>query len=724
MEHLQSGVDAQRDHLCSPVPRVDASLLTPLEFLRDFVGPSKPCVLINAIASWPSLRWTVAHLRAVAGSAMCTLVTTPTGRADAVEGGALFALPAEETLPLSVALDRLEGASPSCGVPYLSAQNDSLRREFPQLTGDVGAVRCASEALGVPPDAVNLWVAPAPAPGRPSPVSSTHCDHYENLMCVLRGEKTFTLLPPMDAAFLYKREFPVARWAHDDGACGGDRTRGCWALRPSDATSVPWIEADPDAPDAVRFPLSVHASPLRLTLRRGEVLYLPALWLHQVGVGAGAGEPTIAVNQWFDMRHGGVYAAQQMLLGLAPLLQERAAAAAAAAGGTFCGPLWRAFSTRWRGGAPLSPRERTSAEEDVAALRAAFGCPLNLPLTLCGLEECVAVDGGDLVHVYLPLLWWLREGAAAAPEGRRYLLGVSGPAGSGKTTLAAALVALGAALPGFPPTSTLSMDAYHQTNAWLGARGLKPRKGCIETINGGAMAADLALLALRGGALAAAAAAAGADAPQPPPPPGGGGPPLEARPHWCELLPCGALALPRYDRAGTHDPALGAERVGAGVRAVVVEGLFLGRGDGTHDGGRDPVGGAPGAWAAVRAALTDLVALAPPLALCRARVLARRMRAAPAEPAAAAAHLAAAEAHYARADLPTFLELRRDAARATLVMRVALPGPLLRVAGGGAGDDAALALPGALALNALGEAAAAGGGAFGGLEVEAANSLK
>ena len=457
--HLQSGVTAQRDHLCAAVPRVDAAFLTPLDFLRSFVGPSKPVVLLNAISAWPALRlWTTAHLRAVAGGTCCTLAVTPTGRADAVEGGT-FALPAEEALPLSAALDKLEGAAPCCGVPYLSAQNDSLRREFPLLAGDVGAVRAASEALGGAPDAVNLWVGPSPASGHQSPVSSTHSDHYENLMCVLRGEKTFTLLPPMDAAFLYKRDFPVARWSHDAAACSGGG--GCWALRPTAdaAERVPWLEADPDALDASRFPLATHASPLRLTLRRGEVLYLPALWLHQVGVGRGAVEPTIAVNAWYDMQHGGMYAAQQMLLGLAPLLREHALGAAVVAAEPFGGPLWRSFCARWRRGVPLSAGDFASARRDLEALRAALGRPASLALTMCGLAERVGVDDTDLARVYLPLLWWLREGAAALPDGRRYLLGVSGPAGSGKTTLAAALAALGGLLPGFPPTATISMDA-------------------------------------------------------------------------------------------------------------------------------------------------------------------------------------------------------------------------------------------------------------------------
>ena len=42
-------------------------------------------------------------------------------------------------------------------------------------------------------------------------------DHYENMYCVLAGEKRFTLLPPSDVSFLYERVFPVGRFTVSDG---------------------------------------------------------------------------------------------------------------------------------------------------------------------------------------------------------------------------------------------------------------------------------------------------------------------------------------------------------------------------------------------------------------------------------------------------------------------------------------------------------------------------
>ena len=32
--------------------------------------------------------------------------------------------------------------------------------------------------------------------------SSVHKDNYENIYCVVRGEKVFTLIPPTDQAFI------------------------------------------------------------------------------------------------------------------------------------------------------------------------------------------------------------------------------------------------------------------------------------------------------------------------------------------------------------------------------------------------------------------------------------------------------------------------------------------------------------------------------------------
>ncbi|MCP3424528.1 nucleoside/nucleotide kinase family protein [Rothia sp. AR01] len=76
-----------------------------------------------------------------------------------------------------------------------------------------------------------------------------------------------------------------------------------------------------------------------------------------------------------------------------------------------------------------------------------------------------------------------REVRAAARPGVRYLLGVAGSPGSGKTTLATVLVGRLNQLA--PRTAAyLPMDGFHLANATLDRLGLRDRKGALETFDG------------------------------------------------------------------------------------------------------------------------------------------------------------------------------------------------------------------------------------------------
>ncbi len=64
---------------------------------------------------------------------------------------------------------------------------------------------------------------------------------------------------------------------------------------------------------------------------------------------------------------------------------------------------------------------------------------------------------------------------------RRALLGIVGPPGSGKSTIAERIVAdIGA-----PDAVAVPMDGYHLSNRVLDELGLRGRKGAIETFDGG-----------------------------------------------------------------------------------------------------------------------------------------------------------------------------------------------------------------------------------------------
>jgi len=91
-------------------------------------------------------------------------------------------------------------------------------------------------------------------------------------------------------------------------------------------------------------------------------------------------------------------------------------------------------------------------------------------------------------HPAVPEAWIVRARALAARGGRR-LLGLTGPPGAGKSTLAAALAAALGPLAGVVP-----MDGFHLANAELVRLGRRGRKGAPDTFDAAGYVALLARL--------------------------------------------------------------------------------------------------------------------------------------------------------------------------------------------------------------------------------------
>lgn len=215
---------------------------TPLQFLRDFVFPNKPCIIPNAINHWPALSsWTHdSYLTQALSSASVSLHLTPNGRADAIfpfsspHGSApvsassssaetaasstaptlCFASAHVERLPFPAALRLISSGSADYSsnqkfVAYAQQQNDCFRLEYSALDADCDPqIDWATEALGCVPEAVNLWI------GNQHSETSFHKDHYENIYAVVTGEKHFLLLPPTDVHRLYIRDYPAANYRY------------------------------------------------------------------------------------------------------------------------------------------------------------------------------------------------------------------------------------------------------------------------------------------------------------------------------------------------------------------------------------------------------------------------------------------------------------------------------------------------------------------------------
>eukprot|EP00605_Chrysophyceae_sp_TOSAG23-4_P000267 GSChrysophyteH1.ASY1.ANO1.309.1 assembled CDS len=274
-----------------------------LEFMRECVSAHQPCIIEGLLeGEWDCLRkWSTTEGFLSRAPPTVDVNITPSGRADSVnESSGRFVTPLEMTLSTETFMDMLERPSEEDAIPYLSSQNDNLRQKMPQLLEDCGlSIDIADECFAGSPEAINLWV------GDGRSVSSLHKDFYENMYCVVRGTKTFILLPPTDIAFLPSRTLPTSTYIYDSQGEPAAHTsvrpqkRQLHEVPAADSEPVPWICLDPDDPEAyLKHPDFHHASPMRVEVHAGEMLYLPAMWLHQVGqVGV-----TVAVNFWYDMR--------------------------------------------------------------------------------------------------------------------------------------------------------------------------------------------------------------------------------------------------------------------------------------------------------------------------------------------------------------------------------------------------------------------------------------
>jgi jumonji domain-containing protein 7 len=211
--------------------------------------------------------------------AKVTVAITPNGFADAVTNDK-FVMPHETKMSMDEFLGIMEHPEATRGVHYIQKQNSNLQDEFSELFKDISELPWASEAFGKTPDAVNFWMGDSRA------VTSTHKDPYENIYAVIRGYKDITLFPPTDAPWLCYANFQQAIYNANFEVQVLEKE-----------PLVPWIEVDPNNPNFEKFPDFANASPLKLRLNAGDVLYLPSLWFHHLK----QSHSCVAVNFWYDM---------------------------------------------------------------------------------------------------------------------------------------------------------------------------------------------------------------------------------------------------------------------------------------------------------------------------------------------------------------------------------------------------------------------------------------
>jgi peptidyl-lysine (3S)-dioxygenase / protease len=345
------------------VPVLDAPPSS-LEFARDYVSRSRPCIIRNAILvdadngghDGGPLTMTLDDLRSVVPPEWpITADVTPDGHGDCIrriqlllkEGeeapGPCFVKPLQQQMSFEEFCRRLrqqqqqsdkageddavsnrifrttenprseasETENPNEGVVYYSQQNDCLRKELSPLWEQrlfPKGFLWAEEAFQRPSyDDKTTRVQPDAINlwmGSRQSVSSMHKDHYENLFYVLSGEKVFTLCPPCDVPFLYERPVPEGSF---------EFIHGQWRVRLG-ALSVP--EADDGGATAQLQSSYVPWVTADVTKDSGDDYPLLDC-AHPITVRVQAGEllylpalwfhrvsqsgETIAINYWYDM---------------------------------------------------------------------------------------------------------------------------------------------------------------------------------------------------------------------------------------------------------------------------------------------------------------------------------------------------------------------------------------------------------------------------------------
>ncbi len=273
------------------------------QFMAKYVKKNRPVVVKNFQAAFAGPEaWTHAALVEKFGEMPVRVSLSQTGRFDGPENGTLWGLgaddevlvrPPQTTMRFQDFADllRLARAAPS------QAPAANFYLEYTSLTQYLGEEMLAlipmppaASASGMVHFLTNFWM------GKGDTTSPLHYDDYENLLCQIKGVKELTLFPPGDIAYLYYtgRAKGLLEYTYPS-------TFQRKELVSAKGVSVVFGSSVLlDAPDLARHPDLVKATPYKVRLEAGDVLYLPAYWHHEVTSLPDEEEGlNIAVNFWF-----------------------------------------------------------------------------------------------------------------------------------------------------------------------------------------------------------------------------------------------------------------------------------------------------------------------------------------------------------------------------------------------------------------------------------------
>lgn len=228
------------------VPQLDKP--EPAMFRREFIARSRPAILTGVMDDWTAMsRWTPEFFAEELGDAKLQTLVAPESKSEEgwrnIKGA---------QLTMRDYLQHLSESSPAKF--YVAAL--PLRQHLPSLINDVGPLTYLDPLAPLAP---RLWF----GGGVEGPL---HYDQSNNLHAIISGTKRFIFANPDQLSNLYPMSV-FSGMPHMSRASLRD-------------------------PNYERFPRLRHARSIEVTVNRGDILFIPRGWWHQVSTPV----PTLSVD--------------------------------------------------------------------------------------------------------------------------------------------------------------------------------------------------------------------------------------------------------------------------------------------------------------------------------------------------------------------------------------------------------------------------------------------
>ncbi|RUS75567.1 hypothetical protein EGW08_016661 [Elysia chlorotica] len=224
--------------------------ITKDEFTSKIYPKREPVILRGLDLGPCTTRWTVPYLTQAGGSYEVKVHVSSVCEMDFINKNFLYrSLPFNEFVQRASEQHHKDFFIDATEKYYLRALGHDPRKDvanisvhFPGLAGDISIPeffepsQFFSSVFRIASKGAQIW---------------THYDVMDNLLIQVTGRKKVVLFPPTDVDFLYM---------------SGDKSR----------------ILNVDSPDLEKFPKFVHAQRFEGTLEPGDVLFIPALWFHNM----------------------------------------------------------------------------------------------------------------------------------------------------------------------------------------------------------------------------------------------------------------------------------------------------------------------------------------------------------------------------------------------------------------------------------------------------------